>query len=93
MIYTINRLVNLQTLDISGDCGVGDKGLRRLTGLTYLYASNNPKIQNINHLKHLKILFAEGNCGINDDGIKELKNLVTLNSDENDKITRKLVVK
>jgi len=76
----------LEILNCSGNCGIDDKGIKNLTKLKILSASDNPKITNINHLTNLEILWCDGNCGISDEGIKNLTNLKEMYARNNPKI-------
>ena len=82
-ITNVNYMTNLQILNASWGCGIGDNGIKHLN-LIELYASDNLKITNVNHMTNLQILDAFYNSGINDNGIK---NLINLNTFDNPKIT------
>jgi len=68
---------------------ITDKGIKHLTNLNTLDASENKKItdEGIKHLTNLHTLDASGNCGITDKGIKHLTNLHILYASGNEKIT------
>src|SRR5205085_1961745 len=68
-------------------CRIDNEGIKNLTNLIELYATNNNKITNINHMSNLQKLDAYGDCGIDDNGIKNLTNLIFLNASVNPKIT------
>jgi hypothetical protein len=70
-------------IDISGDCGVNDAGICKLSSSTnsreavenlrIINASYNPKITNLNRFKKLtEINICGYRCGVNDAGICEL---------------------
>jgi len=80
-------LSNLKKLDVSGYCGISDKGISKLN-LIELNAFCNNKITNVNHMTNLKILHASYNCGIDNKGISKL-NLIELHVAGNEKITKK----
>ncbi len=86
-ITNINHMSKLKILDVSGNCGVNDYGIKNLLNIVELNASENTKITNVNHMLKLKILDAIGNCGVNDYGIKNLLNVIKLNASSNTKIT------
>jgi hypothetical protein len=84
-ITDINGMTRLKILYAENDCGIGDRGIKRLN-LVKLCCNNNPKITNVSHMTNLRILEADGICGIGDEGIAGLK-LEKFSYDCNTKIT------
>lgn len=85
-ITDVNHLIHLKCLYASKSCGIGNEGIKQLTGLKILFAHDNKNIININHLLELEELVATGSCGIDDAGIKQLINIRKLHVDSNEKI-------
>ena len=53
-ITVLNHMILLKKINISGNCGVDDRGIQGLVNLEELYAWNNPKITTLNHMILLK---------------------------------------
>ena len=70
-----------------GMCGVGDSGLRNLTGLTSLNVWSNEKVSDVNHMVKLRKLNANYYCGIGDSGVENLRALEQVYSRGNDRLT------
>ena len=79
-------MTNLEVLDASENCGIGDSGMKCFN-LTELYASNNFNIQNVSQMTKLEILDARGKCGIGNWAIRSL-NLKILKAWGNRRIRR-----
>ena len=93
-VTDVNHLRKLQKLDASsdiwaytGNSGITNEGLAKLTDLVILYVNHNEKVRNINHMTKLRILYAGGYCGIGDSGIERLTGLTILESRHNKRIT------
>ena len=78
-------MTNLEILDASGECGIGDAGISKLN-LVDLDACSNPRITNVNHMTRLQKLNAQYICGIDNAGIANL-NLIELHVCDNPNIT------
>ena len=67
-ITDVTPLINLEILDASWGCGIGDNGLKT-SNLKFLDASGNTNIKDISHMTLLKELYARWGCGIKDNGL------------------------
>src|SRR5690606_1083909 len=63
-VTDLNHLTGLRVLDISGECGVGDAGIKGCHRLEKLNASDNPNVTDLNHLSCLRVLDISLECGV-----------------------------